>query len=177
MTDRNAGGDSDTESNPDADPNSEANDGTRTGVFVVQSEDEREDAFAVRYDVFVDEQGVDEELEWDEHDEPDAEATHLVAYDDGVVVGAARLRPYDAETAKVERVVVAEDRRGEAWGERLMHAAEDEARAAGFSRVKLHAQVRVRGFYESLGYHAVGEEFEDAGIPHVEMRKPLDEDV
>lgn len=166
MTDRNVADDSDTNANAD--------DETRTGVFVVRTEAEREDAFAVRYDVFVDEQGVDEELEWDEHDEPDAEATHLVAYDDGIVVGAARFRPYDEATAKVERVVVAENRRGEGWGERVMEVAEGEARAAGFSRVKLHAQIRVREFYESLGYRAVGEEFEDAGIPHVEMRKSLE---
>ncbi|ELZ34998.1 acyltransferase [Halogeometricum pallidum JCM 14848] len=171
MTDRNAGDDSD--SNSPSDPDPKTDDGARTGVFVVRTEAEREDAFAVRYDVFVDEQGVDEELEWDEHDEPDAEATHLVAYDDDIVVGAARFRPYDEETAKVERVVVAENRRGEGWGERLMDVAEDEARESGFSRVKLHAQTRVREFYESLGYRAVGEEFEDAGIPHVEMRKPL----
>ncbi|MDS0299104.1 GNAT family N-acetyltransferase [Halogeometricum sp. S1BR25-6] len=170
MTDRNADGDADS----DADANATADDEVRTGVSVVRTDEEREDAFAVRFDVFVDEQGVDEELEWDEHDEPDAEATHLVAYDDGVVVGAARVRPYDEETAKIERVVVAEDRRGEGWGERVMNAAEDEAYAAGFSRVKLHAQVRVREFYGSLGYRAVGEEFEDAGIPHVEMQKSLD---
>lgn len=165
MTDRNADGDSNSDS--------AADDATRTGVFVARTAEEREDAFAVRYDVFVDEQGVDEELEWDEYDEPDSEATHLVAYDDGIVVGAARLRPSDEETAKIERVVVAEERRGDGWGRRVMDAAEDEARESGFSRVKLNAQVRVREFYESLGYRAVGEEFDDAGIPHVEMRKQL----
>ncbi|MDS0294833.1 GNAT family N-acetyltransferase [Halogeometricum luteum] len=169
MTDRNADG--------DADSDATADDGVRTGVSIVRTDEEREDAFAVRFDVFVDEQGVDEELEWDEHDEPGAEATHLVAYDDGAVVGAARVRPYDEETAKVERVVVAADRRGEGWGERVMRAAEEEAHAARFSRVKLHAQIRVQEFYESLGYRAVGEEFEDAGIPHVEMRKSLDREL
>ena len=163
MSDRNADGD-----------DSNADETKRSGVFVAEADEEREDAFAVRYDVFVDEQGVDEELEWDEHDEPDAEATHLVAYDEGIVVGAARLRPYDDHTAKVERVVVAEDRRGEGWGERIMDAAEREARESGFSRVTLGAQVRVREFYESIGYRAVGEEFDDAGIPHVEMRKSLE---
>ncbi len=83
----------------------------RTGVFVVSADPERRDAFAVRRTVFVDEQGVDEEIEWDEHDEPDADATHFVAYDDGDVVGAARFRVVEGDdepvTGKVERVAVA----------------------------------------------------------------------
>lgn len=144
-----------------------------TGVRVVTTDAEREDAFAVRRAVFVDEQGVDEELEWDEHDEPDADATHFVAYDDGDAVGAARLRAAAPGVGKVERVVVAEDRRGEDWGRRVMETVERTARERGFEEVKLHAQTRVEGFYESLGYESVGEEFVEADIPHVEMRKPL----
>lgn len=146
---------------------------TDTGVRVVTTDAEREDAFAVRRAVFVDEQGVDEELEWDEHDEPDADATHFVAYDDGEVVGAARLREAAPGVGKVERVVVAEARRGEDWGKRVMETVEQTARAEGFERITLHAQTRVEGFYESLGYESVGEEFVEADIPHVEMRKSL----
>jgi predicted GNAT family N-acyltransferase len=160
-----ATGEGDDESAPSEPP--------RTGVFVAETEAERDDAFAIRREVFVEEQGVAEELEWDEHDEPDADATHLVAYDDDTVVGAARIRAYDEETAKVERVVVAEDRRGEGWGRRVMAAAEREAREVGFSRVRLNAQRRVQPFYESLGYSAFGDEFDDAGIPHIAMQKLL----
>ncbi|SFG33553.1 Predicted N-acyltransferase, GNAT family [Halopelagius inordinatus] len=146
---------------------------TDTDVRVVTTDAEREDAFAVRRAVFVDEQGVDEELEWDEHDEPDADATHFVAYDDGEVVGAARLREAAPGVGKVERVVVAEARRGEDWGKRVMESVEQTAREEGFDRITLHAQTRVEGFYESLGYESVGEEFVEADIPHVEMRKSL----
>lgn len=144
-----------------------------TGVRVVTTDAEREDAFAVRRAVFVEEQGVDETLEWDEHDEPDADATHFVAYDDGDVVGAARLREAAPGVGKVERVVVAEDRRGDDWGRRIMDAVERTAREERFERLVLHAQTRVEGFYESLGYESVGEEFVEADIPHVEMRKSL----
>lgn len=160
----------------------------RTGVFVAATDAQRRDAFAVRKAVFVDEQGVDEEIEWDEHDKPDAAATHFVAYDGGEAVGAARFRaaPVDADSAestateldaptgKVERVAVASDRRGEGWGRRLMEAVEDLAREEGFARLTLHGQTRVRAFYERLGYVAHGEEFYEAGIPHVAMTKPLD---
>ncbi|MFC6824857.1 GNAT family N-acetyltransferase [Halopelagius fulvigenes] len=144
-----------------------------TGVRVVTTDAEREDAFAVRRDVFVDEQGVDEELEYDEHDEPGADAVHFVAYDGGEAVGAARLREADSGVGKVERVVVAAERRGEDWGKRVMEAVEETAREEGYERLKLHAQTRVEGFYESLGYESVGEEFVEADIPHVEMRKRL----
>ncbi|WP_336023133.1 GNAT family N-acetyltransferase [Halobellus salinisoli] len=175
-----------SERNPDTthtDPEQSSRAG-RTGVFVVASDTERRDAFAVRRAVFVDEQGVDEEIEWDEHDEPDADATHFVAYDDGDVVGAARFRVVDGDeparadaaegtTGKVERVAVAADRRGEDWGRELMDALESYAREQSVERLALHAQTHVREFYERLGYDAFGEEFEEAGIPHIEMEKDL----
>ncbi|MFA1611018.1 GNAT family N-acetyltransferase [Halobellus rubicundus] len=151
-----------------------ADDG-RTGVFVAETDAERRDAFAVRRAVFVDEQGVDEAIEYDDHDEPGADATHFVAYDDGAAVGAARLRAADETTAKAERVAVAADRRGEGWGRDIMRTVEGTARTEGFDRLALHAQTRVREFYERLGYDAHGEEFEEAGIPHIEMSIGLDD--
>ncbi|WP_157533047.1 GNAT family N-acetyltransferase, partial [Haloferax profundi] len=93
---------------------------TETEVRVVTTEDERADAFAVRKAVFVDEQGVDEEIEWDEYDEPESDAVHFVGYRDGEAVGAARLREYEPGVGKVERVAVLESVRGEGWGRRLM---------------------------------------------------------
>jgi predicted GNAT family N-acyltransferase len=129
-------------------------------------------ALDVRRRVFVEGQGVPEERELDGRDD---EATHFLARDGGAVVGTARLRAYgdDPPTAKVERVAVRESRRGEGWGARLMDAVEARAREQGYERVLLHAQVPVVGFYERLGYETRGEEFEDAGIPHREMTKPL----
>lgn len=161
---------------------------TGSGVFVATTDTERRDAFSVRRSVFVDEQGVAEDIEYDEHDEPGAAAIHVVAYDDGVPIGAARLRPADEgdhattdasndRTAKVERVAVAADRRGSGWGRRIMHTVEAYARDDGFGEVALHAQTHVREFYERLGYEAHGEEFEEAGIPHVAMARSLDRDI
>lgn len=145
------------------------------GVVRATTEAEREDAFDVRHEVFVEEQGVPEELEWDEWDDrPDT--VHFVAYDeDGEPVGAARLRPKEDATgvAKVERVAVCEDRRGEDWGRQLMEAVEDAAREAGYAEVFLHAQRPVEDFYRRLGYETVSDVFEEAGIPHVEMEKRL----
>lgn len=154
-------------------------------VRPVESESELADALAVRRAVFVDEQGVPEELELDEYDTVDA-ATHVVAYDedaeggtgdetdtDARAVGAARLRPDDGghKRAKVERVAVLRSRRGERIGARLMDTVEASAREQGFETLVLHAQTPVEGFYAKRGYARVGGVFEEAGIPHVEMVK------
>ncbi|WP_323675569.1 GNAT family N-acetyltransferase [Halorubellus sp. PRR65] len=159
---------------------------TDVRVQVADGDAEREDAFAVRRAVFVDEQGVDESLEWDDWDD-DPATTHVVAYDrdptrdaavevaDGVrPVGAARLRPkdrVDAVVGKVERVAVLESYRGTGVGRALMDALEDAGRERGFEGFLLHSQTRAAGFYERLGYERFGDEFDEAGIPHVKMRK------
>ena len=139
-------------------------------VRVVADEDERADALAVRHEVFVEEQGVDEALEYDEHD---ADAVHFVAYDGDEAVGAARLREDEPETGKVERVAVLKSRREEGIGRALMTAVEDEAAALGLETVLLHSQTHAADFYETLGYDRSSDVFEEAGIPHVEMRKPV----
>jgi len=148
----------------------EANSDGEFGVSRVTSEADLAAALEVRREVFIEEQDVPEELELDGKD---GEATHFLARIDGDPVGTARLREYDDGVAKVERVAVREPLRGEGWGERIMAAVESHAREAGYERVRLAAQVPVVGFYERLGYEIVSEEFEDAGIPHRSMEKPI----
>jgi len=142
----------------------------KRGVFVATTDADRSAALDVRHAVFVDGQGVDESLERDGEDD---DATHFVAYDNGRGIGAARLRATDAGTGKVERVAVRDPYRGEGWGRRLMDAVEREARAQGLTRLVLHAQTPVEAFYRRLNYRTVSDEFEEAGIPHVEMEKRL----
>ncbi|KAB1196019.1 MULTISPECIES: GNAT family N-acetyltransferase [Haloferax] len=146
---------------------------TETEVRVATTDAEREDAFAVRKAVFVDEQGVDEELEWDEYDDPESDAVHFVGYRDGEAVGAARLREYELGVGKVERVAVLESARGEGWGKRLMEALEAEAHELGFERLLLHGQTSAEGFYHGLEYETTSDVFDEAGIPHVTMEKSL----
>jgi len=140
-------------------------------VQVADTEREREDAFSVRHEVFVEEQGVDESDEYDAYDET---ATHFVAYDSGEPIGAARLREYADGVGKVERVAVCASRRGSGVGRALMATLEARAETLGFVTLKLHSQTQAADFYRSLGYERHGGEFEEAGIPHVEMRKPLE---
>jgi len=122
---------------------------------------------AIRRTVFIEEQGVPEALEWDEQD---AAAAHLLALaDDGSPIGCARLLP-DGHIGRMA-VVPAWRRRG--VGHALLAAAEDAARARGHAIVALSAQTHAAGFYARAGYVAVGEVYEEAGIPHIAMQKTL----
>jgi predicted GNAT family N-acyltransferase len=127
-------------------------------------------ALELRRAVFCDEQGVPEELE---RDGLDRTALHLVAVDaSGAVVATCRLvRSGDAVV--LQRMAVARAARGRGLGAELLEAAHAEAVAAGAVEVELHAQMAVRDFYARAGYAAEGDEFEEAGIAHVLMRRAV----
>lgn len=120
----------------------------------------------IRRKVFIDEQHVPQEEEWDGLD---AECQHFLAILDGQPVGTARLLP----DAHIGRVAVLASARGTGIGVLLMQAAIEAARHAGHTQVALSAQVHALAFYEQLGFVAHGEEFLDAGIPHREMTLSL----
>lgn len=130
---------------------------------------ELESCFAVRRRVFVEGQGVSESLEIDGLD---AECDQFVASASGEIVGTARLRIV-AGKAKAERVAVLDSHQGSGLGRLLMEAVEARAQEQGHSLMVLNAQVRVRPFYEGLGYTAIGEVFREAGIDHIAMQKLL----
>lgn len=120
----------------------------------------------LRKAVFVTEQSVPEELEWDGLD---GEARHLLALDAGVAAGTLRWRRV-GDLGKVERVCVAAKQRGTGLGRQLMERALAEIRATpGLKGAKLGAQVEVIPFYERLGFVAYGPIYDDAGIPHRDM--------
>lgn len=122
----------------------------------------------VREAVFVVEQGVPRELEWDGED---AGASHWLAEDgNGNPVGVGRLLP----TGQVGRMAVLPAWRGCGVGRRLLAAALDNARERGFTEVWLNAQTSALPFYTAQGFVAEGGEFDEAGIPHRRMRLTLE---
>ncbi|MEW6414535.1 MAG: GNAT family N-acetyltransferase [Pseudomonadota bacterium] len=122
----------------------------------------------VRRTVFIDEQGVPEALEWDADD---AVSVHfLAALADGTAIGCARLLP----DGHAGRMAVLPAWRGRGVGKALLAAVIDEARARGHRALALSAQVHAAGFYARAGFTAVGEPYDEAGIPHVAMQKTLD---
>lgn len=128
-------------------------------------------AQAVRTAVFVQEQGIAPEDEWDPDD---ATALHAVLFDGhGQAVGNARLLQPSLNVAKVGRMAVLKDARGQGYGARLLQALLREARRRGFQEVRLSAQRTAEQFYCAHGFVAVGEPFDEVGIAHVEMRLAL----
>ena len=121
---------------------------------------------ALRRRVFVHEQHVPPELEFDEYD---LTATHVVAVLDGDVVGCLRIVFLD-EHAKFGRVVVAASARGLGVATAMMRHAMELARARGETRFYLTAQSDKLRLYEKLGFVAFGDEFDDAGMPHFAMK-------
>ncbi|MFD3628032.1 GNAT family N-acetyltransferase [Streptomyces sp. NPDC058698] len=152
----------------------------RYAVRVAEGPADREACFAVRKDVFVAEQGVPEDIEYDTHD---AGAVHVLAVaEDGTPLGTARLLHGAAAAAKnggdpavgsLGRLAVTREARGLGVGAALVRAIEGAARDQGLAAVDLHAQTHALGFYERLGYEAYGPEFPDAGMPHRAMRRAL----
>lgn len=122
----------------------------------------------IRRVVFIEEQRVPKEEEWDGQDPA---CRHFLALQAGAPVGTARLLP----DAHIGRVAVLREARGQGIGEALMAAAIAAAHRDGHASVALAAQTHALAFYARLGFTAYGDEFMEAGIPHRNMRFELHE--
>ena len=140
-----------------------------TDVRVAADSSEVDEALELRRRVFVGQQGV--ALDAD-RDGLDPRALHLVAVDDGHVIGTCRL-VFDGPLARLGRMAVEDDYRGRGLGAAILAEAEEQARAAGSERMRLHAQTAARSLYERGGFVVQGQEFMEEGIPHLTMEKPL----
>lgn len=121
---------------------------------------------AVRTTVFVMEQGIPLEIEQDEWD---AKSIHVLLSINSKDVGTGRLLP----TGYIGRVCVIKEFRGTGEGRKIMTALIEEAQKQGMNEVALSSQVQAADFYKSLGFEQVSEEYEEAGIPHIKMKKKL----
>lgn len=129
-----------------------------------------EEALAIRFQVFVEEQGVDPALEVDDYD---GVAWHVLARADGEPVGTARLVMLDQQRAKIGRVAVLPEHRGHGIGTQLVQLLMEYARREGRKEALLDAQLSAMSLYEKLGFEAVGEVFLDADILHRRMTRKL----
>jgi YbgC/YbaW family acyl-CoA thioester hydrolase len=128
-------------------------------------------AGAIRTAVFVEEQGIPMEMEWDEADQT---AVHAVAYNGlGQAIGTGRLLQHAPGKAKIGRMAVNRVLRGASLGRELLNALVAEAEKRGDAEVLLHAQRSAEGFYVRLDFAPRGEPFEEAGIAHIEMARAL----
>ena len=125
----------------------------------------------LRTEVFVDEQKVPAEMEWDDDDET---ALHAVAKNRmGMVLATGRLLQHAPGIARIGRMAVKKQMRGSDLGRRVLQSLMDAAKARGDTQVLLHAQCSAQGFYKRAGFNPQGEIFEEAGIAHIEMVRSL----
>ncbi|MBG9386935.1 YbgC/FadM family acyl-CoA thioesterase [Caenimonas aquaedulcis] len=130
-----------------------------------------EHAGRLRTEVFVQEQKIPAEMEWDDGD---AVALHAVAYNRlGQPVATGRLLQHEPGIARVGRMAVHRALRGAGVGRQVLQALMTAASARGDWEVMLHAQRSAEDFYLGLGFKPRGEPFEEAGIAHIEMARPL----
>ncbi len=125
-------------------------------------------AQAVRTEVFVHEQGIDPEDEWDAADSKAVHAVITNKYD--LPLATARLLQPEPGIAKIGRMAVTRLMRGSGLGRDLVKVLLQEAKARGDKEVRLSAQKSAEGFYARLGFQPHGEPYDEVGIAHVEMR-------
>jgi predicted GNAT family N-acyltransferase len=121
---------------------------------------------AIRYQVFVEEQGVAEEIEWDGQD---SKCVHVLAYHHDTPVGTGRLMP----TGKIGRMAVLKTARGTGIGGLLLRKLVEIGQHAGFLCLYLHAQAHAAGFYQRSGFQVKGDIYQEAGIEHITMELEL----
>ncbi len=131
----------------------------------IASEQEKQEVFALRFEVFVDEQGVPPEIELDSEDE---RALHILAEENGMTVGCARVIFHEKE-AHIGRLAVKKAYRGKGVGASICRFVIEDCKKKGCLRIWLGAQLHAVGFYEKLGFRPRGEVFLDAGMEHIEM--------
>ena len=129
------------------------------------------EATLIRKAVFVDEQKIPAEMEWDA---ADASAVHAVAYNRfGMPLATGRLLEHVPGIAKIGRMAVRRDLRGSRIGQAVLEALMAAARGRGEREVLLHAQMSAAPFYTRAGFAPRGPQFDEAGIAHVEMVRGL----
>jgi len=129
------------------------------------------DASGIRQAVFVDEQKVPAEMEQDSADDA---CLHAVAYNRlGMPLATGRLMAHAEGVSKIGRMAVSRTLRGSQIGRAVLDALVHQARQRGDREVLLHAQHSAVGFYLRAGFQPRGEQFEEAGIVHLEMALPL----
>jgi predicted GNAT family N-acyltransferase len=138
-------------------------------VREARSPEEVTAALALREQVFCGEQGVSFEADQDGRD---PEATHIVAVEDGVVIGTCRLL-FRGPVARLGRLAVEAGRRGDGIAAAILEEADRVAADSGAETIALHAQTYAQSLYEHAGYEEYGPTFVEEGIEHVAMEKRL----
>ncbi|RYD72542.1 MAG: GNAT family N-acetyltransferase [Sphingobacteriales bacterium] len=135
-------------------------------ITKITTPEELEKAFEIRKQVFVIEQDVDPEEEYDEFENT---STHYLAYYNNEAVGTARWRYTSPQTIKLERFAILKDYRDKKVGREILRHILGIVKMLQPKKIYLHAQIQVVDFYKKAGFIAVGEQFSEANILHYKM--------
>lgn len=127
-------------------------------------------AFAVRREVFIIEQNISEDEEYDGLDD---DCLQFIARSDKKVIGTARVRFPLSDHAKIERMAVLKQFRRQGIGMHILACIEEELKVRQITEAVLHAQMVAVPFYKACGFTAIGDTFYEAGIEHIKMQKRL----
>ena len=144
-------------------------------IKILKNKEELNLGFALRIEVFVKEQKVPMELEFDEKDNNE-NTVHIGFFDNNKLIGVARLIDLDKDVIHIGRVVIDKEYRGKGIGRELIIGCENIAQQILKRKIiiELSAQIQSENFYKSLGYNRVNNKiYLDAGIEHVDMRKEI----
>ena len=144
-------------------------------IKILESKEELNLGFALRIEVFVEEQKVPIELELDDKDHSD-NTVHIGYFHEDNLIGVARLIDMDKDVIHIGRVVIDKEYRGQGIGRELIIGCENIAQQILKRKtiIELSAQIQAENFYKSLGYNRVNDKiYLDAGIEHVDMRKVI----
>ena len=123
-------------------------------------------AFAIRHKVFIEEQGVPEDLELDELDQL---AMHALAFQDSKCVGTGRLVSIGGQNGQIGRMAVLPRFRNQGFGRNILRKLMAHAQSDGMVSLILHSQVSAIPFYEKQGFQIQGNVYDEVGIPHRNM--------
>ena len=134
--------------------------------FTTNWEENKKQLSEVRKKVFIEEQNVPEELEWDEFDK---QCIHVLVTDNNKAIACGRLKP----DGHIGRMAVLEPYRKKHIGTEILKRLIKKASEKKLEKVFLHAQTTAISFYEKQGFEICSDEFMDANIPHRSMQKNL----
>ena len=135
-------------------------------ILIQAWQEASKEAYAIRQKVFIEEQGVPQEMEIDELDPI---AWHALAFRGNQCIGTGRLTEVAQNTGQIGRMAVLASFRGNGVGKAILMHLIDLAVSQKMSSISLHSQVSAIPFYEKFGFKAEGAIYEEAGIPHRNM--------
>lgn len=139
------------------------NTGSLVQIRIADWQKDKAELTGIRRKVFIEEQQVPEDMEWDEYDDT---STHFLATLEDKTIATARLKP----DGQIGRMAVLTEFRNQGIGSRLLQFVLQDARNKNFKKIYLHAQVTALAFYDKHGFTAHGEIFYEADIPHRKMQ-------